>query len=145
MPPTPQTVIAVDPGSAKCGIAVVSSPPTVIIERLVVPAERLVESVRRRVDSNPAAQTILVGDGTGSRAAIHALAEADPQIAVVAVDEKSTSERARERYCRENAARGWKRLLPAGLRTPEECYDDYVAVILAEDWLAHDSNSGNGT
>ena len=52
------------------------------------------------------------------------------------VDEKHTSERARARFVRENRPSGlFARLMPVALRTPDRPYDDYVAVILAEEWL----------
>jgi hypothetical protein len=57
------------------------------------------------------------------------------------VDEFQTSMLARARFCIENPARGWRKLLPCGLRTPEQPYDDYVAVILAERWLQSQTKS----
>jgi hypothetical protein len=54
----------------------------------------------------------------------------------VLVDEHRSSEQGRRRYFRDNPPRGWRRLLPVGLQTPPRAYDDYVAVILAERYLA---------
>ena len=39
------------------------------------------------------------------------------------------------RFLRAHPERGWKRLLPPGLRSPDRPYDDFVAVILAERYL----------
>jgi hypothetical protein len=52
------------------------------------------------------------------------------------VDEYNTSARARLRFVSENPAPGWRRLLPPGLRSPEVPYDDYAAILLAEDYFS---------
>jgi hypothetical protein len=78
---------------------------------------------------------IVIGDGTGSKTLARAIRAAYTEQRLDVVDEFGTSLAARARYCRENPARGWKRFLPVGLRTPGEPYDDYVALILAERWL----------
>lgn len=57
-------------------------------------------------------------------------------IEVFLVDEHLTSVEARRRYLADHPGRGLSRLLPAGLRTPDRPYDDYVAVILAERFFA---------
>jgi hypothetical protein len=55
---------------------------------------------------------------------------------LVPVDEAFTSQRARARFHLENPPRGLARLVPPGLRTPPRAFDDYVAVLLAEDYFA---------
>lgn len=131
----PRVVLAVDPGSAKCGVAVVASPPLTIARRCIVPTPELIEAVGKIVAACPRIDAIIMGDGTGSQRLAKALQEAHADRRFEIVDEFRTSEAARCRYCRENPARGWRRLLPRGLRAPEEPYDDYAAVILAERWL----------
>ncbi|HEX5324794.1 MAG TPA: hypothetical protein VFW40_13485 [Capsulimonadaceae bacterium] len=129
-----RVVLAVDPGSAKCGLALVSSPPFTLLQRRIAPTQQLAEEAASLLQSYPAAE-IVIGSGTGSPALIDALQKALPDRLIHKVDERDTSRHARERYCRENPARGLRRLLPAGLRSPEEPYDDYVAVLLAERFL----------
>ncbi|MCS6830951.1 MAG: hypothetical protein NZ749_09955, partial [bacterium] len=75
---------------------------------------------------------VVVGGGTGFRALEALLHRLSPNVPVHVVNEAYTSEEARRRYLRENPPKGWRRLIPAWLRTPEQPYDDYVAVILAE-------------
>jgi hypothetical protein len=53
----------------------------------------------------------------------------------VVVEERHSTERARARYYQDHPPHGWQRLLPAGLRVPSEPYDDYAAVVMAEDYL----------
>jgi len=142
----PETLLAVDPGRAKCGLAVVIGPaggdtgedarPPRCLERAVVPAERLTLAVADVLRRRPEVGRILIGGGTNSATLRRALAAAFPQIPLLTVDEFNTSARARQRFVRENPAPGWRRLLPAGLRSPEVPYDDYAAILLAEDYFA---------
>lgn len=133
-PASPPTVLAVDPGRQKCGLAVVRG--GAVLLRRVVPTEFITEAVRAAVADAPP-QAVLVGDSTNARAVREAVAAAlPPGLAVQSVPERFTTQRARERFLRENPAPGWRRLLPIGLRTPDRPVDDYAAVILAEDYLA---------
>lgn len=134
--PENETVLAVDPGRAKCGVAVVAGP---VIQRLamsVVETERLVVEVAALLRRFPAVSRLLIGGGTGSATLRRALQEMFPQIPLEVVDEHGSSERARARYVREIPGPGWRRLLPPGLRVPEHPYDDYVALLLAEEYFA---------
>ncbi len=125
-----RAVLAIDPGSAKCGVAVVRQDGTVLF-RAIVTADTLVEETRALLARfHPIA--LLVGAGTGSKPLLRALDAADLPLAAQRVDEAHTSEAARRRFVAENPAHGWQRLLPRSLRTPWCPYDDYVAVILAE-------------
>jgi hypothetical protein len=78
----------------------------------------------------------VVGNGTGSREMAQRVSAAVRPLEVVLVQEHRTSELARARYLAEHPPRGWRRLIPRGLRTPDEPYDDLVAVILGENWWA---------
>jgi RNase H-fold protein (predicted Holliday junction resolvase) len=127
-------VLAIDPGRAKCGLALVSSPPLAVLHREIVAADRLIDSARVCLQSYPGVE-IVIGGGTGSASSIEALQSSFPNVPIHRVDERDTSRHARARYCQENPAPGLRRLLPAGLRSPEEPYDDYVAILLAEEFL----------
>ncbi len=127
-------VLAVDPGSHKCGVAVVDQGLRVRA-RLVVETAGLAACVRDLLRQHPVS-ALVVGDRTGSRritAVLTFLAGAPP---VHAVDEHLSSLEARRRYFRENPPRGLRRLIPLGLQVPPCPVDDYVAVILAERFLA---------
>ena len=75
---------------------------------------------------------LVLGDGTGHQAW---RARLEPWLPVVLVDERGTTLAARQRYWQIEAARGWRRLLPLGLRQPPRDWDDVVAQILVERWL----------
>ncbi len=139
----PRTILAVDPGSAKCGVAIVTGPPLATVERAVVPTQELVVAISQRLRNGHDIAAIVIGDGTGSKVLAKAIRAAFPDRSVETVDETGTTLLARDRYRREHPPRSLlKRLLPAGLREPEEAYDDYVAVILAERWLARVDDAG---
>jgi hypothetical protein len=135
--PTP-CVLAIDPGSAKCGIAVVQR-DGVVRFRAVVPSGRVVAQAQElAVTHRP--QAVLLGNGTGSRPLLLQLQAAGLPVPLLSVDESHTSEAGRVRYLTANPPQGWQRLLPASLRTPPVAYDDYVALILAERyWQAQEA------
>jgi len=83
-----------------------------------------------------AVDTVALGDRTASAQVRILLAEVLPQVPIVLIDEAGTTEAARSRYFTEHPPSGWRRLLPLGLLVPPEPYDDYVAVLLAERFLA---------
>ena len=56
------------------------------------------------------------------------------------VPEAFTSQRVRARLQKEWLPKGLIRLLPTGMRPPPKAYDDYVAALLAEDWLLAQRN-----
>ncbi len=133
-------ILAVDPGSAKCGVAVVEggSEKTSILMRSVVPTDDLVTALRS-ADAGFRPDLVIVGDGTRSAPIQATIREALPGKALLVMDEQDTSVRARERYWVEVPRRGWRRLLPSSLQVPPVPIDDFVAVILAERALSVES------
>jgi len=127
-------VLAVDPGSAKCGLAVVDEARRVRARRVVATPD-LAASVERLLAEHPVTH-VIVGDRTGSKHARGVLAGICGGRPVLPADEHLTSEEARRRYFRENPPRGLGRLIPSGFRLPPCPIDDYVAVILAERYLS---------
>ena len=131
------TVLAIDPGRFKCGIAVVAdgSQPEVL-HRAVIPTDQLSHVLTDLADRYRP-EVILVGNGTtASGAAGEAKATGLP---VEIVDERFTSIEARRRYFAEHPPRGLRRLIPTSLQTPGRPIDDYVAAILAERYLQEPS------
>ena len=124
------TVLAIDPGRAKCGVAVVRRDGQVLFLAIVA-VEEIVEEARRLVAAYLPC-VLIVGGGTGSRPVLQSLRAAELPVTVERVDESHTSEAARARFVAENQPPGWQRLLPRSLRSPWRLYDDYVAIILAE-------------
>lgn len=127
-------VLAVDPGRSKCGLAVVGS-DSGVRTRAVVPREKLVETVNRFARAYSPA-VVIVGGGTGSKAARTAIENMSGSTNVETVDEQFTSLDAKERFFKENPPRGLRKLIPTTLQVPNVPYDDYVAVLLAERYIA---------
>ncbi|MBS1713659.1 MAG: pre-16S rRNA-processing nuclease YqgF [Armatimonadetes bacterium] len=129
-----RTVLAVDPGSSKCGMAVVHRSVAGRLDllwRAVVPTgqlkDRVLEAVREHAFS-----MVIVGSGTRSKDIVAGIRESLPSVGILVVDERDTTLKARERYWEHNPRRGWRKLLPSTLQTPPEPVDDFVALILAE-------------
>ena len=125
------TVLAIDPGRDKCGIAVLSPQGDILLHEIVPTG-----ALETRVSEVAAeyAPRIIMGDGTTS-AATKARIEAQVG-AVTLVDEYRTTEEGRRLYWAENPPRGWRRLVPRGLLTPTVPVDDFAAVALARRFLA---------
>lgn len=129
-----KTVLAIDPGSRKCGLALVSRTGEDVVSlvwRKIVPPENLVTALEEAMTVRPYS-LVVVGSGTQGRETVDAIREAMPSMGILVVDEKDTTYQARERYWEHNPRRGWRRVIPATLQVPPEPLDDFVALILAE-------------
>lgn len=127
------TVLAIDPGRYKCGVAVAADGSrSDVLHQAVVSADQLFQVLSHLADQYRP-QVIVVGNGTAASAAARAAETAG--IPVEIVDERFTSIEARKRYFAEHPPRGLRRLIPVSLQTPGRPIDDYVAVILAERYL----------
>ena len=124
-------VIAIDPGRAKCGLAVVSRAEGVIAKTIIAADD--VRDTVKLLASRFEPQTLLVGGGTGGENTARSIGSLS--IPVYIVDEWFTTQKARVRYFKENPPRGWRRLVPRGMLVPSEPYDDYAAILIAEEFL----------
>ncbi|OFX17609.1 MAG: hypothetical protein A2Z18_10290 [Armatimonadetes bacterium RBG_16_58_9] len=136
--------MAIDPGRAKCGLAVVRrvAPPaepgstptlTEVLHQQVTSTTDLDEAVSELTRAY-SPDVVIVGNGTTSAHAVE-VARGLQDAPVELVEERFTSLLARKRYFRENPPRGLRRLIPTSLQNPPRPHDDYVAVILAERYL----------
>lgn len=132
-------IIGVDPGRAKCGVAVLR-PDGFCITRRIFLWEDLAHDFLELIRHYPP-DVVVLGDRTGSKEAHKrlekALQEAEGMLASVPIREVTehlSSVEARERYLIEHR-RGWRRYIPLGLQTPPEPYDDYSAEVLARRYL----------
>jgi RNase H-fold protein (predicted Holliday junction resolvase) len=135
-----QVIMAVDPGRQKFGYAVLKKDEKeqrVLVLRKGVAQAEAVEEVVREICTGFPVTTVVVGDKTGSREMLERVGRALHGQATVLrpVDEAYSTMEGRRRYLLEHR-RSWRRLLPLGLQVPPEPYDDYVAVVLGERFLA---------
>ncbi len=78
---------------------------------------------------------ILMGNATWSKKLSPRVKEAAGNIPLKLVNEKHSTERARIRYLKEHPPGGLWKLLPITLQVPGEPYDDFAAIVLAEDYI----------
>ncbi len=129
-----KTVLAIDPGSMKCGLALVHRAEDDSIEviwRQIVPRTGLIPKLHEAYAAR-SYELIIIGGGTTSDATVADIRDYMPSMGLLVVDEKETTIMAREKYWKHHKRKGWRRLLPASLQMPPEPVDDFVAVILAE-------------
>lgn len=127
---SPGAVAALDPGRSKCGL-VLSDPERHRIVAAVVASPEQSEALLETWLAEGLSALVL-GDGTGSGRWRRRL---ETRLPVTLVDERGTSLAARQRYWQLEPPRGWRRLLPRGLRLPPRDIDDVVAQLLLERWL----------
>ena len=130
---SPQRLLAIDPGSDKCGIAVYDEQKGVM-RQAIVSVDNLIEKVETWYQEY-GSPTIIVGNRTASKQVLAMLAGfiSENKIApIVMVEEHKTTEEARRRYWQAHPPAGWRRLIPQGLLFPPCAIDDFAAIILAE-------------
>jgi RNase H-fold protein (predicted Holliday junction resolvase) len=129
-----RVVLAIDPGSSKCGMALVERDDDLKIKLLwkaVAPRSEVVRRIEEAAKISPY-RFIVVGQGTSSRTLVEEVREMYPSAGILLIDETNTTVAARERYWEYNPRKGWRKLLPASMQVPPEPVDDYAALILAE-------------
>ncbi len=131
-----QTIISIDPGREKCGIAAVHQEKGVL-QKNIIPTQDLPSIIQEWLTKYDT-EIVIMGNGTSSRDAKNLLEKIlinGQAIAVTLVDEYRTTDDGRRRYWQENPPQGFWRLIPVTMQTPPQPVDDYVAVILAERYL----------
>jgi RNase H-fold protein (predicted Holliday junction resolvase) len=134
-------ILGIDPGREKCGYALVRSgekeSDTELISHGIVATAEIGQTAAKTVKENQDPICIAIGDGTNSKAVSDILASACPGIQINLVDEHGTSEAARRLVVARTPAKGLSKLLPIGLRSPKQAYDDVVAELIAQNFIAY--------
>src|SRR5688500_12516615 len=120
------TILAVDPGRDKCGLAVLA-PDGMILARCVVAAAD-VQSTALALSEQHSIAHILLGNSTASARWHKQLTLWLPHTPIEVVDETGSTWEARALYWQANPPRGWRRLVPRSLQAPPEPIDDFAAV-----------------
>jgi RNase H-fold protein (predicted Holliday junction resolvase) len=126
-------VLGVDPGTRKCGYALVEPGVPAPVVLGIAPLAELRAVVERIATTYPLA---IVALGCGTNSAHVASILATVGVAHALVDERETTLRARARFFDDHPPRGWKRLIPRGMLLPDRPIDDYAALLIAERYLA---------
>lgn len=129
MVPGAGAILGIDPGTRKCGYAVVVAIGQAPLALGIVPTEALAETLAD-LAGRFALRAVALGGGTHG-AVVDPLVRA-LGIPVEIVDERETTLLARGRYFAANPPRGWRRLVPVGMLLPPRPIDDFAAVLIAE-------------
>jgi RNase H-fold protein (predicted Holliday junction resolvase) len=126
--------LGIDPGTRKCGLALVerAGAPPLVLE--VVALEGLAARLTDLCAAYPIALAA-IGRGTNAAEVVRIVAACGLRHELV--DERETTLQARSRYFADHPPRGWKRLIPRGMLLPERPIDDYAALLIAERHLAN--------
>jgi RNase H-fold protein (predicted Holliday junction resolvase) len=128
-PETNPAVLGIDPGTRKCGYAIVAALGERPLALGIVPTEQLAESLRALLERH-AVGAVALGGGTHAAAVGAVLREFGLPVSII--DERETTLLARARYFAANPPRGWRRLIPRGMLLPPGPIDDYAALLIAE-------------
>lgn len=126
-------VLGLDPGTRKCGFAVVTAAGAPPLALGVVPIETLGTRLRELLAEFPI-ELAAIGRGTNAAAVVEAVRGLGIPFAMI--DERETTLLARARFFADHPPRGWRRLIPRGMLLPDCPIDDYAALLIAERHLA---------
>ena len=128
--PEEEIIIAIDPGTKKCGYAVADSNLS-ILQREVISTGKIVETITDSLNIYKI-DKIILGNGTNYKNIEESLKNHFSKLKIVLIEEKFSTLEARKKYFEAHPPRGIFKLIPLSLRVPPCCYDDFVAVLLAE-------------
>ncbi|NUN65309.1 pre-16S rRNA-processing nuclease YqgF [Pseudanabaena biceps] len=127
-------LLGFDPGKQKCGVAVMGLDRKLIFQA-VIPSTEAIAKVANLRETYPIS-LMVIGDQTASKQWKSEIQQAFPDLRIITVDERYSSEEARQRFWQIYPARGLMRLVPKGMRSPNRPIDDIVAAILIERYLS---------
>jgi RNase H-fold protein (predicted Holliday junction resolvase) len=127
-------LLGFDPGRDKCGLAVMALDRTLLFQT-VAKSHEAIAQIRDLLRAYPIA-ILVMGDQTTAKEWKAELQKNFAKLHIVSVDEKFSSQEARQRYWAMYPAQGLFGLIPLGLRSPPRPVDDIVAIILIERYLS---------
>ena len=131
--PEEEIIIAIDPGTKKCGYAVVDSNLS-ILQREVISTEQIAKNIEDSVNIYKI-NKIILGNGTNYKNIEKRLKNHFPELKIILIEEEFSTLEARKKYFEAHPPRGIFKLIPLSLRVPPCYYDDFAAVLLAEKYF----------
>ena len=125
-------ILGIDPGTRKCGFAVIDGLGTTPVTLCIAPLDGLAERLDQLVRAY-AIDRVAIGRGTNADAIVAVVR--DRGLPYELVDERETTLQARARFFDDHPPRGWRRLVPRGMLLPDRPIDDYAALLIAERYL----------
>lgn len=126
-------LIGFDPGSVKCGLAVVGL-DKVLHYHQVVAVDDIPSTLQQLRESYPVSG-IVMGDQTRSKQWKETLMSLPGAPRITLVDERYSSLEARDRYWEMYPPKGLAKMMPQSLRSIPRPIDDIVAILLVERYL----------
>ncbi|MFM7888391.1 MAG: Holliday junction resolvase RuvX [Pseudanabaena sp.] len=127
-------LLGFDPGKQKCGVAVMGLDRKLHFQA-VIPSAEAIAKVGNLLNSYPISLMVM-GDQTASQQWKAKLQSSFPDLRIITVDERYSSEEARQRFWDIYPVTGLMKLVPRGMRSPDRPIDDIVAAILIERYLS---------
>ena len=127
-------LLGFDPGKQKCGIALMGLDRKLMFQA-VIPSAEAIAKVADLLANYPISLMVM-GDQTASKQWKQQIQSAFPDLRIITVDERYSSEEARQRFWQIYPAKGLMKLVPLGMRSPNRPIDDIVAAILIERYLS---------
>jgi RNase H-fold protein (predicted Holliday junction resolvase) len=128
-----EIIIAIDPGTKKCGYAVVDS-NLKVLQREITSIKGIIKTIEDNFNAYRI-DKIILGDGTNYKQIEKKIKNHFPQLKIILIEEDFSTLEARKKYFEAHPTRGISKLIPLSLRVPPFNYDDFVAVILAEKYF----------
>jgi RNase H-fold protein (predicted Holliday junction resolvase) len=125
-------VLGIDPGTRKCGVAVVAELAAAPLALEIVPFEEFAQRIVALVAAHRV-RAIALGGGTHTGQVAAMVAGLGVPVGIV--NERETTLLARSRYFAANPPSGWRRFIPRGMLLPPRPIDDYAALLIAERYL----------
>ncbi len=128
-----QSILGLDPGRDKCGLAVMQGKQ--VVYHQVVDSDKTIAAIQQ-LSQEHGVDLVVMGDGTTSndwRKQIEA--NLVNKLSIVTVNERNSTLEARDRYWLMYSPKGLQRIIPQGLRVPPRPVDDIVAILLIERYL----------
>ena len=123
-----EILMAIDPGRAKCGIAVVDRKGTVLFVKAV--ENSVVVAELQQIFDEYVLNKVVMGNGTDHINVLTKIKAAYPNLSIEMVDEKNTTLMARKLYWQYNKPSFWQNLIPYDWRTTP-ILDGYAAFAIA--------------
>ena len=128
-----QTVLGLDPGRDKCGVAIIQGKQELLYHQ-VVDSNQAIATISQLVQKYHL-DLIVMGNGTTSKSWYQQIKSSLTTVPIITINEGNSTLEARDRYWLMYPPQGLQRLVPQGLRVPPRPVDDIVAIILIERYL----------
>jgi len=136
--PEEEIIIAIDPGTKKCGYAVVDSNLSVL-QREVISTEETTKAIENNLNIYKI-DKIILGNGTNYKSIEETLKNHFSQLKIILIEEGFSTLEARKKYFEAHPPQGISKLIPLSLRVPPDHYDDFAAILLAEKYFRNKNN-----